>query len=66
MQKALIPIEREDVTEQGFDKYDFFFKINTNNYEHCTCWLEYIKKKKVYANWLIRIPMNEIKYFIQN
>ena len=64
MEKAILPIKKHNITEVGFNHYDFYYRINETYYVWCVCWADYLKKSENYVDWYIRVPINEIQTYI--
>ncbi len=63
MKKALLPINIESITIELFNHYDFYYRVNETDYLWCINWSDYQKRKMIYLEWLIRIPMSDISKF---
>ncbi len=64
MQKALVPIGRNKITEQLFGEYHFYYKIDSIEYCWCICWEQFLQKSKTYMDWYIQVPVSDITKFI--
>ena len=64
MDKAILPIKQEEITEAEFNHYDFYYRVNETDYKWCINWSDYLKKQETYMDWYIRVPILEILKFI--
>ena len=64
MGKAILPIKNQDITEVGFNYYDFYYKVNETDYVWCVNWSDYLKKKETYMEWYIRVPLSDVSKFL--
>jgi len=64
MGKAILPIKNHDITEVGFNYYDFYYRVNETDYVWCVNWSDYLKKKETYMEWYIRVPLPDVSKFL--
>ena len=60
MDRAIIPIKKNKITEVGFNQYDFYYRINATDYVWCINWSDFLKKKETYIDWYVRLPLLEV------
>ena len=60
MKTAIIPIKKHEITEVGFNQYDFYYRINSTDYVWCINWSDFLKKKETYMDWYVRVPLLEV------
>jgi hypothetical protein len=57
--KSIVPINRNMIEEVSFDKYEIYYRVDTD-YIWCICYNQFTKLKDTYLNWFVEIEVNEL------